>query len=57
MSGICAVPKARAKSVLSAIMKNMGFLNIPFAEHVAFDNSPDVFLDSVGKFFGIELKN
>ncbi|MFH1776030.1 MAG: alpha/beta hydrolase [Candidatus Omnitrophota bacterium] len=42
---------------LSGMMKNMEFLNIPFAEHVAFDDSPDVFLDSVGKFFGIELKN
>lgn len=42
---------------LSRIMKNMCFLNIPFAEHVAFDDSREVFLDSVGKFFGVELKN
>jgi len=42
---------------LSGILKNMSLLNIPFAEHVAFDDSPEVFLGSVGKFLGAELKN
>jgi hypothetical protein len=28
-------------------------VNIPFAEHVAFDDSPEVFLRTVGQFFGV----
>lgn len=30
-------------------------LNIPFAEHVAFDDAPDIFLPALGRFFGITL--
>ena len=35
-------------------MKNMNFLNNPFADHVAFNDAPEVFLRNVGKFFGME---
>ncbi len=36
---------------LHGIMKNMSFLNIPFAEHVAFNDAPEMFLRTVGEFF------
>ena len=34
---------------------HMNLLNIPFAEHVAFNDAPEVFLRAVGKFFGVAL--
>lgn len=40
---------------LRGIMKDMSFLNIPFAEHVAFNDAPEVFLRTVGEFFGHAL--
>ena len=33
----------------------INILNIPFAEHVAFDDAPEIFLHAVGKFFGMSL--
>ncbi len=38
---------------LRAKVDNASFLNIPFAGHVAFDEAPDMFLQAVGKFFGV----
>jgi len=40
---------------LREVAKNTRFLNIPFAEHVAFDDDAEVFLRIVGIFFGIHL--
>lgn len=40
---------------LRSSAKNMSFLNIPFACHIAFDDAPEVFLRTVGKFFGVAL--
>ncbi len=34
---------------------NMSFLNIPLADHVAFDDAPEVFLLNTGRFFGVPL--
>lgn len=41
---------------LKAMNNKVNFLNVPFAEHVAFDESPEIFLQAIGKFLGIELK-
>jgi pimeloyl-ACP methyl ester carboxylesterase len=46
-------PESMAK--LRSVVKNTGFLNIPFAGHVAFDDAPEVFLRAVGRFFGVAL--
>jgi len=40
---------------LREVAKNSRFLNIPFAEHVAFDDAAEVFLRIVGIFFGVRL--
>ncbi len=40
---------------LRGTVKNRSLLNIPFAEHVAFSNEPEVFLRTVGEFFGVAL--
>lgn len=40
---------------LRGMAENRSFLNIPFAEHVAFDDAPAIFLDALGKFFGVSL--
>lgn len=40
---------------LRGISKYANILNIPFAEHVAFDDETDVFLRITGKFFGVSL--
>jgi pimeloyl-ACP methyl ester carboxylesterase len=40
---------------LRGIMKNVNILNIPFAQHVAFDDAPDIFLRATGRFFGVSL--
>ena len=40
---------------LRSSTKNTSFLNIPFAGHAAFDDAPEVFLRTVGKFFGVAL--
>jgi pimeloyl-ACP methyl ester carboxylesterase len=37
---------------LRGIVKNMSFLNIPLAEHVAFNDAPEIFLQEVDRFFG-----
>ena len=34
---------------------DMAFLNIPFAEHVAFADAPEIFLPALGRFLGIAL--
>lgn len=41
---------------LKAMTEKVNFLNVPFAEHVAFDESPDIVLPAMGKFLGFELK-
>ncbi len=41
---------------LKAMTEKANFLNIPFAEHVAFDESPEIVLRAMGKFLGVELK-
>lgn len=41
---------------LRSVTKNMSFLNIPFAEHVAFDDAPEVFLQTVSRFFSVPLE-
>lgn len=40
---------------LKAMTENVDFLNVPFAEHVAFDESPEIVLCAVGKFLGVAL--
>lgn len=40
---------------LRGITKSVNILNIPFAGHVAFDDAPDVFLKTTGRFFGVSL--
>lgn len=41
---------------LKAINQKVNFLNIPFAEHMAFDESPEIVLHAIGNFLGVELK-
>lgn len=41
---------------LKAMTEKVNFLNVPFAEHVAFDESPEIVLSAMGKFLGVELK-
>ncbi len=43
-------------SRLKALNGKANFLNIPFSEHVAFDESPEIVLRAMGKFFGVELE-
>ncbi|MDZ7618476.1 MAG: alpha/beta hydrolase [Patescibacteria group bacterium] len=40
---------------LKAMTEKVCFLNVPFAEHVAFDDSPAIVLGAIGTFFGVEL--
>lgn len=40
---------------LRGFARSANILNIPFAEHVAFDDSPKVFLKTVSQFFGVHL--
>jgi len=40
---------------LRKFAKNISLLNIPFAEHVAFNDAPEIFLRAVGKFFNVAL--
>lgn len=40
---------------LKAMNNKVNFLNVPFAEHVAFEESPDIVLRAMGKFLGVEL--
>lgn len=40
---------------LRGIINNMSFFNIPFAEHVAFNDAPMLFLRTVGEFLGVPL--
>jgi len=42
---------------LNGILTNMHYLNIPFAEHVAFNDAPNVFFESIGKFFDISFES
>jgi len=41
---------------LKAMNNKVNFLNVPFADHVAFDESPEIILCAMGKFLGVELK-
>ncbi|GAB6097037.1 alpha/beta fold hydrolase [Desulfatiferula olefinivorans] len=41
---------------LKSMNEKVNFLNVPFAEHVAFDDSPEIVLRAMGKFLGVELK-
>jgi pimeloyl-ACP methyl ester carboxylesterase len=41
---------------LKATTERVNFLNIPFTEHVAFDESPEIVLRAMGKFLDVELK-
>lgn len=41
---------------LKAMNNKVNFMNVPFAEHVAFDESPEIVLRAMGKFLGVELK-
>lgn len=41
---------------LKSMTEKVNFLNVPFAEHVAFDESPEIVLRSMGRFLGVELK-
>lgn len=41
---------------LKAMNEKVNLLNVPFAEHVAFDESPDIVLSAMEKFLGVELK-
>lgn len=41
---------------LKAMNSKISFFNVPFAEHVAFDESPEIVLHAMGKFLGVELK-
>lgn len=41
---------------LKTITGKVDFLNVPFAEHVAFEESPDIVLRATGKFLGVELE-
>jgi pimeloyl-ACP methyl ester carboxylesterase len=41
---------------LKSMTEKVNFLNVPFAEHVAFDESPEIVLRSMGRFLGAELK-
>ena len=40
---------------LCGITEGVHILNIPFAGHAAFDDAPDVFLRTTGRFFGVSL--
>ena len=36
-------------------LQNAHYLNIPFAEHTAFDDQPDVFMNAVGQFLKVQI--
>lgn len=40
---------------LKSMTDKVNFLNVPLAEHVAFDESPEIVLRAMGKFLGVEL--
>jgi pimeloyl-ACP methyl ester carboxylesterase len=40
---------------LKALSPKVHLLNVPFAEHVAFDESPEIVLRATGHFLGAEL--
>jgi len=41
---------------LKGMNAKVNFMNVPFSEHVVFDESPDIVLGAIGKFFGFEMK-
>ena len=41
---------------LKKLNENVSFLNVPQAEHVVFEESPDVFLAAIGRFLGTPLR-
>lgn len=41
---------------LKSMTEKMNFLNVPLAEHVVFDESPEIVLRAMGKFLGVDLK-
>ncbi len=42
---------------LQALVKKANVLNIPFADHAAFDDAPEIFLAAVDAFFGGRTKS
>jgi len=38
---------------LKSMTEKVNFLNVPFAEHVAFDESPEIVLRAMGKVLGV----
>ena len=40
---------------LKARVGKSHILNVPFAEHVAFDESPEIVLPAIGRFMGIDI--
>jgi pimeloyl-ACP methyl ester carboxylesterase len=40
---------------LHRILRNMSFSNVPFAEHVAFNDAPEIFLQEVDRFFSATM--
>lgn len=41
---------------LKAVNNKVNVMNVPFCEHVAFAEFPEVVLPSIGKFLGVDLK-
>nr|NJM02485.1 alpha/beta hydrolase [Desulfobacula sp.] len=41
---------------LKAMTNKVNILNVPFTEHVAFEESPEIVLCAMGNFLGVELK-
>jgi len=41
---------------LKTMNKKVYFLNVPFAEHVAFDESPEIIFPAISKFLDVEMK-
>lgn len=41
---------------LKAMTEKVNLLNVPFAEHVAFDDSQEIVLLAIGQFLGVDLK-
>jgi len=46
------LPSRASLARLQALVENANVLNIPFADHAAFDDAPEIFLEAVDAFFG-----
>lgn len=42
---------------LKSMSDKVNFMNVPFAEHVAFDESADIILPAIGTFMNVELSH